>query len=272
MCVCMCVMPLYPFIWLSSLLTIEARICHCSCDLQKKVLWCHIRTVAASPCTHSAERNRALSWLLFYLNFVQNVCVCVYIRILGSGNNPPRTPHPPPTKIVVVAFKCQAGLDTYSIITPETQLYTSHRKQGPPLSFLKSDTESSQESTLDSPEGMGSQCSAAPTDTFPPRAPPHNSFSWQTIQGGTDPAEPNFSYLAGDHTDGPAWASWTHRQLGVMMHRMLSINRAYCRAEASQAEAPDRDAGGGPAKRGSGRIKRRDKCVKSWCWKLRKDR
>lgn len=82
----------------------------------------------------------------------------------------------------------------------------------------------------------------------------------------------NLSYLAGDHTDGPNWASWTHRQLGVMMHRMLPINRAYCRAEASQADRPDRDTGGGPAKRGSVRIKRSGNCVKSWCGKNGKAR
>ena len=75
------------------------------------------------------------------------------------------------------------------------------------------------------------------------------SFSWQTLWRGTDHAEPNPSYLAEDHTDGPDWASWTHRQLGVMMHRMLPINRMYCSAEASQADTPDRAAEGGPAKR-----------------------
>lgn len=117
--------------------------------------------------------------------------------------------------------------------------------------------------TFSAPQGTVQSCANRHLSS---QSPP-NSFSWQMIWGGTDPAEPNLSYLAGDHTDGPAWASWTHRQLGVMMHRMLPINRAYCRAEASQADAPDRDAGGGPAKRGSGRIKRRDNCVKSWCGK-----
>lgn len=48
--------------------------------------------------------------------------------------------------VVVVAFKCHTGLDTYSIITPGTQFYTSHCKQGPPLSFFKSDAELLQES------------------------------------------------------------------------------------------------------------------------------
>lgn len=33
------------------------------------------------------------------------------------------------------------------------------------------------------------------------------------------------------------------------MHRMLSINRMHCTAEASQADTPDRDNEGGPAKR-----------------------
>lgn len=75
------------------------------------------------------------------------------------------------------------------------------------------------------------------------------SFSWQMIWRGTAHAAPNPSYLAEDHTDGPDWASWTHRQLGVMMHRMLPINRMYCSAEASQADTPDRAAEGGPAKR-----------------------
>lgn len=124
--------------------------------------------------------------------------------------------------------------------------------------------------TLGAPEGTAASAELCQPAPFLPEPP--NSVSWQTIRGGMDPAEPNLSYLAGDHTDGPAWASWTHRQLGVMMHRMLPINRAYCRAEASQADAPDRDAGGGPKKRGSGRIKRRDNCVKSWCGKTRKDR
>lgn len=104
--------------------------------------------------------------------------------------------------------------------------------------------------------------------------------SWQMIWRGVDHAEPNPSYLAEDHTDGPDWASWTHGQLGVMMHRMLPINRMCCSAEASQADTPDRATEGGPAKRdqrgqgnrnGSSQIKRRDlnlhEWVKSWSGK-----
>lgn len=95
----LCVMPLYAFIWLSSQLTIEAWICHCTCDLRKKVLWSHIRAIAASPCPHSTGRNQVLSWLLFYLNVIQNVCAPVHIGTLGSGNNPSH-PQPPPPRYI----------------------------------------------------------------------------------------------------------------------------------------------------------------------------
>lgn len=74
------------------------------------------------------------------------------------------------------------------------------------------------------------------------------SFYWQMIWRGVAHAEPDPTYLAEDHTDGPDLASWTHRQLGVMMHRMLPINRMYS-TEASQADTPDRASEGGPAQR-----------------------
>lgn len=64
--------------------------------------------------------------------------------------------------------------------------------------------------------------------------------SWQMVWRGMEHGKPNPSYLAADHTDGPDWGSWTHRQLGVMMHRTLPINRMYCSTHASQADAPDR--------------------------------
>ena len=167
-----CVCVLNPFIWLSSQLTIEARICHCSCDLRKKVLWSHIRTIAATSCPHSVERNRALSWLFFYLNSIQNVCV--YIGIV-SGNNLPSSTQPSYTSAVVMAFKCHTGLDKYSVITPGMQLYTYHHKHGPLLSCLKNDEEPSQESwrwhCRHSWE-YSSQCRAAPTSTLCSRRAP----------------------------------------------------------------------------------------------------
>lgn len=109
--------------------------------------------------------------------------------------------------------------------------------------------------------GHSSQCGAVPMGNLPPGAPLTHSPGKGFRTGWILPSQ-NLSYLAGDHTDGPNWARWTHRQLGVMMHRMLPINRAYCRAEASQADAPDRDTGGGPAKRRSSRIKRRETTVR----------
>lgn len=158
--------------------------------------------------------------------------------------------------IVVMAFKCHTGLDTCITITPGAHPYTSLQKHRVLLVFV-----------------IGEQCIVIPGEQRragmstrePPRAEQSiqsllsnlhlsfsslpTSFSWQIIWRGTDHVEPNPSYLAEDHTDGPDWASWTHRQLGVMMHRMLPINRMYCSAEASQADTPDRATEGGPATR-----------------------
>lgn len=87
------------------------------------------------------------------------------------------------------------------------------------------------------------------------------------IWRGTDHVEPNPSYLAEDHTDGPDWASWTHRQLGVMMHRMLPINRMYSSAEASHADTPDRATEGGPAERPEARrLEREQLDQEEGCW------
>lgn len=152
-----------------------------------------------------------------------------------------------------MAFKCQPGLDTCVTVTPGAHPYTSFNKHRAPASFVIQEqcmvSRESRDERRRAPLGPGTRCRArCPACTFlsPASLPlsPGKRF-WR----GTDHAEPNPSYLAEDHTDGPDWASWTHRQLGVMMHRMLPINRMYCSAEASQADTPDRAAEGGPAKR-----------------------
>lgn len=103
------------------------------------------------------------------------------------------------------------------------------------------------------PGGLRSRCTPPSMQSSDPHLfPPLSSLpfpSWQMVRRGTDHAEPNPSYLAEDHTDGQDRASWTHRQLGAMMHRMLPINRMCCSAGASRADTPDRGAEGGPAKR-----------------------
>lgn len=170
-----------------------------------------------------------------------------------------------------MAFKCQPGLDTCVTVTPGAHPYTSFNKHRAPASFVIQEqcmvSRESRDERRRAPSGRALDAElACPACTFlsPASLPlsPGKRF-WR----GTDHAEPNPSYLAEDHTDGPDWASWTHRQLGVMMHRMLPINRMYCSAEASQADTPDRAAEGGPAKRpertggterrGGGEIKRR---------------
>lgn len=95
----LCVMPLYAFIWLSSELTIEAQICHCTGDLRKKVLWSHIGLVLPIPVPIARGGTKCSAGFSFNLNFIQNVCVCVYIWILGSRNNPLR-PQPPPPRYI----------------------------------------------------------------------------------------------------------------------------------------------------------------------------
>lgn len=157
-----------------------------------------------------------------------------------------------------MAFKCHTALETYVIITPGAHPYTSLHKYRAPLSFIKSNVWSSQESKREpvwAPKTRSREqqqslksCSMQSFSLHLPFSSLPTSFSWQMIWRRMAHAEPNPSYLAGDHTDGPDWASWTHRQLGVMMHRMLPINRMYCSTEASQADTPNRATEGGPAK------------------------
>lgn len=157
--------------------------------------------------------------------------------------------------LVVMTFKCHTGLDTCVTTTPGASPYTSLYEQKSLLFFSIPE-----QSTMIS----GEQKRAGMSTKEPPKAEQWKEsllpnlhlcfscrptfFSWQMIWIGRDHAVPNPSHLAEDHTDGPDWASWTHRQLGVMMHRMLPINRMYCRAEASQADTPDRATEGGTAK------------------------
>lgn len=152
-----------------------------------------------------------------------------------------------------MAFKCQPGLDTCVTVTPGAHPYTSFNKHRAPASFVIQEqcmvSRESRDERRRAPLGPGTRCRARLSSLHLSFSSLPTSFSWQAVWRGTDHAEPNPSYLAEDHTDGPDWASWTHRQLGVMMHRMLPINRMYCSAEASQADTPDRAAEGGPAKR-----------------------
>lgn len=168
--------------------------------------------------------------------------------------------------IVAMAFKCHTRLDTCVIITLRAQPCTFHHKRGSQLCFPQSwalaekihcDTE---KAPWRPPQSLHRNFHAkAPARTFIFFSLPCLPFpSWQMIRRGTAHAEPNPGYLAEDHTDGPDRASWTHRQLGAMMHRMLPINRMCCSAEATQADTPNRGCwrrAGDPDQRGRGEQK-----------------
>lgn len=112
--------------------------------------------------------------------------------------------------IVVMAFKCHTGLDTCNTTTPGERSYTSLHKKRAPLSFViqeQSIVISGEQgragmSTRKPPKATQSMQSS-PSNLHLPFSRLPTSFSWQMIWRGTDHVEPNPSYLAEDHTDGP---------------------------------------------------------------------
>lgn len=109
--------------------------------------------------------------------------------------------------IVAMAFKCQPGLDTCVTVTPGAHPYTSFNKHRAPASFVIQEqcmvSRESRDERRRAPSGRALDAElACPACTFlsPASLPlsPGKRF-WR----GTDHAEPNPSYLAEDHTDGP---------------------------------------------------------------------
>lgn len=123
--------------------------------------------------------------------------------------------------IAVMAFKCHTGLvHTCITTTPGAHLHISLHKQKAPLCFVIH-----VQITVISGEQRraGTSTREPPPPSHPPTHPPKaeqsmqsplsnlhlsfsslpTSFSWQMIWRGTAHAEPNPSYLAEDHTDGP---------------------------------------------------------------------
>jgi len=145
-----------------------------------------------------------------------------------------------------MTFKCHTGLVTCITGTPGAPPYTSLQEQRASLYLvihersivISGEQKWAGTSTKETPKTEQSKQSLLSNMNLSFSCLP-TSFSWQMIWRGMAHVEPIPSYLAEDHTDGPDWASWTHRQLGVMMHRMLPINRMYCSAEASQTDTPE---------------------------------
>lgn len=107
--------------------------------------------------------------------------------------------------IVVMAFKCHTGLDTYVTTTPGARHYTSLHKQRAPLSFVIQEQSIviSGETPPPNPSKAQQLMQSLLSNLHLSFSSLPTSFSWQMIWRGTDHAEPNPSYLAEDHTDGP---------------------------------------------------------------------
>lgn len=135
-----CAMPLYMFIWLSSHSPLKREYVTADVTFKKKKKRSFEATLLSVPVRTAQWLTKCSARFCFI-----RVRFKIYLEYLEPGPNlHPSLPQD--TSVVVVAFKCHTGLDTWRAGTPGTQLNTSHRKHRLPLSFLKSDIQWSQES------------------------------------------------------------------------------------------------------------------------------
>lgn len=160
-------------------------------------------------------RGKSATQCLLDISFIRFPSKC--IRDTWNRNNAPEglQNH---ISIAAMVFKCHARLDTCVIITLRAQPCAFRHKHRSQLCFVGSNALQSQQkrpSVIKKKKKKPWRAQQSLHTTFNAKLPiaPFlfsvlSTFSsWQMIRRGTDHVEPNPSYLAEDHTDGPDRAS-----------------------------------------------------------------